>query len=348
LKTVTLRDVAHEAGVSHTVVSSVLRGDRSSNVRVSEATRKRVEEVAGRMRYRPNIAARGLREQRSFLVGLVLREVNLQIAGPLIQGLGAALAEHDYAAAVSVYSDGLFGESREVYRCIERRVDGLIVNAAPSVGEGGGRAWLEGVGRPVVELFGKSLPGVPSLEIDFEADGAAATQHLWQQGHRRIGLLIHDRHVGGGHPTAERFARGYRAAMAAVGADPVVFVHSLASDSAWEEQFVAGAEGLLSRVLSHPGGITGLVCYSDYHAYGILRAARKAGVRIPEDLSIVGHYDLEISRVVSPSVTSLKIAAERIGACAGRMIVDAIDGKAPGSMLLQSALMERESTSSLV
>lgn len=255
---VTIRQVAEEAGVSPATVSRVLTGHRAEVF--PEATRRRIHAAAERLGYRPNMAARSLQMNRSFLIGVLVNASNAAIYADFLRGLQGALSAGNYSPIVFSHGD-CDEQDKCLRRWIDRRIDGLILNAAHDArGEFDLTHFRSFVGPeiPVVEVFGRFVPGVPSINIDNAAIGRAATRHLLDLGHRRIAMLTHERYVlGRGKRTPvhwdawERYL-GYEAAMQAAGLEPLVVTHPISGEVDVIEQFVEGGRGV-ERPAGPPG-----------------------------------------------------------------------------------------------
>lgn len=341
---VTIRDVARAAGVSHPVVSAVLGRNKSSTVRVSEETRARVLEAADTLKYTPSLVGRGLRHNLSYLVGVLVSEVNWMVAVELLRGVQEALLQQQYSMVVQIH-DSLESETQEARQLLQRQVDGMLVNCWAHSGSESARAWPTESGVPRIELLGSFLADCPSAEVDFHADGAAAVRHLLELGHRRIVLLTHSNYRDRRQfPTAASFADGYTEALDEAGLAPLVCSFDLKGVGAWETQCVAAGERMLRHVANHEARPTAVVCFNDYCAFGLLRAAPAAGVRIPEDLSVIGHYDAEMTSLTYPGLTTLRIPMREIGFTAGEMLFSALRGEDVASRKLASSLVLRYST----
>jgi DNA-binding LacI/PurR family transcriptional regulator len=340
---VTIRDVARAVGVSHPVVSAVLGTGTSKSVRVSEATRARVIDAANQLGYTPSIVGRGLRQNLSYLVGVLISEVNWMIAVDLMRGIQESLCEMDYSTAVHIHHSPA-SQAYEGQKLIKRGVDGLLVNwvsGAPQAED----CWLQQSTIPRIELFGNYVPGCASLEVDFKADGAAAVEHLLELGHRRLVLLTHSGYTDPIlSPTAWSFAQGYQEALSRRGLPAPIHTFTLQGVINWDTQSIAAGEAALANLLAQPDPPTAAVCFNDYCAYGMLRAARQANVKVPDQLSVVGHFDTQMAALSLPALTTLRIRTSEIGFAAGEMLLGMIQGKPAESIQFPSELIAREST----
>jgi len=349
---VTRKDIAIHTGLSASTVGMILSG---RGQRYSEATRTRVLEAAEELNYRVDPAARSLRLNRSFLLGVLINAGNTGIAAEFLRGVQNALIDGDYAP--TVFSHGNRDEEAEsLRRCIDRRIDGLVANIAINPhGEAqlARYAALDAHDIPVVEVFGRFLPGVTKVNVDYEAAGRAAARHLIDRGHRRIAMLTHhrytasaDRAAGPHYDAWERYC-GYRECMLEAGLEPVVVTHDLSREIDVDDEFYHGGEVSLRVLLAHPARPTAVICYNDLQAYGLIRAARQQQIDLPRQLSIVGYGDAEVSRITSPALTTLKIPAFEVGRSAAATLLELIEKRTVEDQLIQSKLIVRESTGEL-
>lgn len=344
-----LKDIAKEAGVSIPTVSLILSGKTQE---FNPDTCRRVQRVADKLNYRPNIAARSLQQQKSFLIGVLISDVNALSMSTLLRGVFNALGDTDYSPIVLSHTDKA-EESRCLHRCLERQVDGLIANVAVDAdGMTDTSGYLEAIanGVPVAEIFGRFLVGAPSVNVDFRAAGREAARHLIGRGHRSIAMLTHEHYddartdkTGHSYDAWERY-EGYRQELAEARLDPLVVTHPLPSDIDNVQQFLQGGTEALGRILSERATPTGVVCYNDFEAYGLLEACRLHGINVPRDLSIVGYGDFEVTRIANPGITTLRVPAGNVGLEAIATLMAMIDGNAPESSLLPSELVVRKST----
>lgn len=344
-KTITLQDVAKASGFSKSAVSAALSGNRST-ISLTEETRNKILQAAKKLNYRPNILAKSMSEQRSFLIGLLLSDVNTALATELIRGIQDQAVGHGYAPVV--FSHGNPQQERDNLKtCMDRKVDALIVNAA--VGQAA-RTGREGLAPnvPLVEVLGRQ--SAPWVVLDYRASGRIATQHLLELGHRRIAMLTYDQSLGkpgatnGEHWNAREHFLGYQETMEHAGLTTHVLTHPLLDTArpelAWTDQVAQAAPDMLAGT-DRP---TAVICYDDRQAYGLVRACRGLGLEVPADLSIVGHLDREASELIEPALTSLRVPAAQLGARAAQMCFDLMDDQPVSNTSFEPQLITRGST----
>ncbi|PKV82956.1 LacI family DNA-binding transcriptional regulator [Streptomyces sp. TLI_146] len=323
----TLAEIAREAGVSAPTVSKVLNG-RSD---VAPATRERVEELLRRHGYRRR---RGT--QASPLLELVFHELESAWAMEVIRGVENVARDEGLSIVLSESSGRLTPGQSWVDGVLARRPTGVLL-----VLSGLNRSQQEQLaGRdiPFVVMDPAGDPGqeVPAVGTTNWDGGLAATRHLLHLGHRRIGL------IGGpaGMMCGRARADGYRAAldMAGIAYDP-----ELVREGDFHHE--AGRRFGL-ELLGMPDRPTAVFAGNDLQALGLYEAARERGLRIPEDLSVVGFDDLPLARWVGPPLTTVRQPLTEMAEVAARMVIDLAHGTRPGTLRvdLATSLVERSST----
>jgi DNA-binding LacI/PurR family transcriptional regulator len=327
---ITIDVVAAEAGVSASTVSHVLNG-RARAARISPATRDRVASAASRLGYAPNHAARSLRRQRTGSITVLVWRLSSPLFADIATGVRNVAARRGFQ--VSVIDAGAVDEEVEVraLRYLRTGVsDGVVVatithaNRAPAV-----EALLELVagGTPATLVLDRSpSPTVPALDIDNAGGTELATRHLLTLGHRRIAhFSFADTPLTLDDPRAQAARyRGYLAALAAAGIEP---------DPAW--LFVGGREIEGGRTMAHaflerfPDPATrptAIVAFNDRTAMGALRGFYEAGIRVPEDVAVVGFHDIEAARYTTPALTTIAHPRVELGELAAESLFILLEG----------------------
>lgn len=317
MKTVTLKDVAAAAGVSVPTASRVLNGGGN----VSVETRQRIHEAARRLDFRPNALAQSFALGRSFTVGVLAQKASGNFSTPVITGIIAELSKSDVAVLVYDDEDDIAARPKNLRTLQARRVDGIIV-----VGDGTDVPFpsiSEQFRTPVIHVFGLSDNPVDTciLPDDVQA-GRMAAAHLLGKGRRRIA-----------HVTAMSYSRavqdrlsGFRAELADAGAE-LALSEPLFGDWTIPWGYRAGMELLHRR-----GEFDAVFCGSDYIALGIARAFEQAGVRVPDDVALVG-YDNWSTYSGSPDrfLTSIDPRLNRLGrVAAAALLTDDAGARQPG------------------
>jgi LacI family transcriptional regulator len=311
---VTIKEVARQAGVSVATVSRVFTGHGP----VQEETRRRVLEVASRLRYVPHAAARSLTTNKTGAVGVVLPNLYGEFFSEVIRGIDLTARRSGYHVLVSSsHSDRT--EVEAVLRALRGRVDGLIV-MSPEADAQALEANLPAA-LPVVLLNCRADGSdFASINIDNYGGAFAMTRHLMALGHRRIAFL---RGAPDNYDAGERL-RGYRDALRAAGVDPEDELE-LAGDFSEESGYRAG--GVLLRLAPRP---TAVFAANDSMAIGLLHAFQEAGVRVPEEIAVAGFDDIPIGRFLTPPLTTVRVAIADLGALAIQQLLEALEsGAAP-------------------
>ncbi|MFD4661648.1 LacI family DNA-binding transcriptional regulator [Kitasatospora sp. NPDC058444] len=324
----TLAEIAQEAGVSAPTVSKVLNGRAD----VAPATRERVEELLHRHGYR----RRGGGRPASPLLELVFHELESAWAVEVIRGVENAVREEGLSIVLSESAGRLSPGQSWVDGVLARRPTGVVLvlsdlNRAQ-------RDQLAGRGIPFVVMDPAGDPGqdVPAVGTTNWDGGLAATRHLLDLGHRRIGLI--------GGPARMMCSRaradGYRAAldMAGIPYDPALVREG---DFHHESGRRVGLE-----LLTLPDRPTAVFAGNDLQALGLYEAARELGLRVPEELSVVGFDDLPLARWVGPPLTTVRQPLTEMAETAARLVIDLARGVRPGTLRvdLATSLVERSST----
>ncbi len=289
----TIYDIAERAGVSIATVSRAF----SARTRVAEETRARVFAVAHELGYEPNVSARSLARQSTRVVSAVVPMLTSYFFMEVIRGVQDRLSEIDYD--LLVYASRAPEEvDSQLGRAVQKgRADGLLLCSTPLTGE---RARsLQASGLPVV-LVDSVHPDFDSVSVDNYAGGVTATEHLLGHGHERIALVAPN---PVSVPGAERRA-GYEAALRAAGhaLDPDLVVTS--ADTEQHGYTREAGYAAMQRLLALDRPPDAVFAASDVQALGALRAAREAGLRVPDDLAVIGFDDIRTSAYVGLSTLS--------------------------------------------
>lgn len=313
--TVTIYDVAKVAGVGISTVSRVL----NENANVREETRARVLEAIAALGYKPNLSARNLSRSQVLTVGVVLSYLTSPFQVTVLQGIERFLAQAGIDLTIFSLDSPKRRETLLETLSHGRRCDGLIViSFAPQ------KRFLQRFERyhiPVVVADFQD-EGLPSVFVDNVEGGYLATRHLLQLGHTRIGYILDHTEppngADGNEPGADR-QRGYRQALAEAGID---FDPSLVVESGLHtrERGAAAAEVLLSRTVLP----TAIFAASDMIALGVMENARRKGMRIPEDLAVIGFDDIELASFAG--LTTMRQPMQEMGRTAAEIVTRLMQG----------------------
>lgn len=281
----TLKQIARETGVAISTVSRALNG----HPHVDEQTRRRVQEAADRLGYRPSVAARALRGSGTRTVGVVLPDMMNHFYARTVSVLQDQLEERGFGVVLTVTANDGRREREALDRLGSRQVDGIII--VPTIM----RLPPSPDGVPIIELNRQTSRAVDKVGYDEAAGSQALVDHLVAQGHTQIAYIGGE----GGFTTTRNRIAGFRTALEAANIDAQQDWFLLASHTrAW------GAEAT-RRILDAPAPDrpTAVFAASSEIALGFLTAARHRGLRLPDDLSLVAFGDPDWYEVVTPSIT---------------------------------------------
>ncbi|MFE9110877.1 LacI family DNA-binding transcriptional regulator [Streptomyces collinus] len=324
----TSRDVAQAAGVSQAAVSLVL-GDKWRG-RVSEATAERVREAARDLGYRPNLAARNLRLGRTRTVLLVVPALTTEFFAGVYTGAARVAAEHGFGVVLYPSPEGI-GPARDPFASAQAALDGVIASSMAA----DALTAIRGEALPLVMLDSDpdgSL-GAATVNLDI-ADGVRqATAHLLALGHRRF------LHLAADVPswTFEVRARELAARLSQVPGTSVRTARAPIS--------IEGAQAATQTALSESAARpTAVICDDDKLAAGAYKAARRLGLRIPDDLSVTGLDDLALATAIDPELTTVRLDAELFGERGMGALLAVLEGREPESGDIPVQLVVRSST----
>lgn len=326
----TIADVARLADVSKATVSQVLSGKRP----VSLATRERVEAVIQELGYRPDGLARSLRTRRTQMVALMIPDITNPFYPSLARGLEDGM-EPGYRSFICNTDGRAELEKEFLEEVAQRRADGIVLDSFAIEPD-----WIESVvpgGIPVVRIGTTVIddPGYDTVHADDERGASAATRHLIRRGHTRIAMIQGPAGAGG------KRNEGYRRALEESGAEvnPALVV-----SGDWTRP---GGATAASRLLQLEDPPTGVFCANDLMALGAMDAAGDFGLRVPDDLALVGFDDIDASAMVSPALTTVSNPAYETGLLAGILLRERMTGQyrgEPRTVTLPCELIERDSS----
>src|SRR6202795_1539697 len=319
--TVTMRDVAAASGFSPATVSIVLNSAPLARY-IAAATKKRIEEAAKQLGYRPNAMARFLRSKRSHSIGVMFFDITDPYCTPILRGMENALYQSSY---VPIFTDAHNQKNRfERYleMLLEHHVEALIVVANWLVVDIHLLADVSKRNIPAATICWE-LPGdtVSSVMVDNEMGGRLALEHLYQLGHRRIAFIRGPKMLIDSAPRwrgIQKFAQS-----AGIEIDPALvqqLPESLDPNSSFESGF-RFAEELLQRKKR----FTALMAFDDLTALGAIREITKAGIKVPEQCSVTGVDDVALSALAAPSLTTVRQPMEAMGGLAVNIVMEGIN-----------------------
>jgi LacI family transcriptional regulator len=288
-----IRTVAERANVSIATVSRTINNVPTVNAKMA----KRVWEVIRELNYFPNSQARALVSGRTRLLGLIVSEITNPFFPELIQGFEDIAVENGYEILVSSTNYDPRRMSLCIRRMLERKAEGVAVMTF-------------GIEEPLLEQFaernvplvfvdvGPDRPGISLLKVDYHHGIRQGVQHLAALGHRNIGFITGPARL---HSAQSRLA-AFSKSLTECG---------IAIDQAWiveGDHTLEGGIHAMEKLLETPKMPTAVMCSNDMTAIGVLHKVYRAGLRVPDDLSIIGFDDIQMARVTIPPLTSIQMS----------------------------------------
>lgn len=327
---VSIKDVARAAGVSHSTVSRAL----ADSPLIREETKWRVQRIAAEMGYYPNVAARSLVTKRTWTLGVVVTSIADPFVSEVVRGIEETALKAGYSVLLCQSNAEVEREIAAVRGLREKRVDAVIVSAS-RVGDLYLPLWEE-IQVPVVLVNNEQASQrVHFVASDDAQGGRLAVEYLLSLGHSRIGYIAGP---AANKSSASRL-QGYREALRAAG---------IAPDPRWVSQgngrFEGGGQGLLPLLALSPRP-TAVFCYNDATAIGALHFARQAGVRVPQELSLVGFDDIAVAAYTEPPLTTVAQHKYEMGRRVAEMALELVGGRSVENVILPTTLVIRGSCS---
>jgi len=327
---VTLKAVAQHIGLTPGTVSAVLN-DSPSARSIPQETKNRIHAAAKELNYRPNFFARTLRNKRTYTIGVIAEEIGDSYSSPIISGIEQYLRKRDYFFLTVVHRHDPVLLNRYSQLLSERGVEGIItvdttVQDAPAL--------------PTVAIAGhKKLKGVTNITLDHLRAARLALNHLKEMSHERVAFMK-------GNPVSSD-AKDRWDAICQVAAeigmkiDPELTVQIDTDDPTpmlgypFAKQLLAGKKPF-----------TALFAYNDMSAIGAIRAIQEQGLRVPQDISVMGFDDIPGAAFHTPSLTTVQQPLNRMGEVAAQVLLERIEGKKEYSadIAIEPELVVREST----
>jgi LacI family transcriptional regulator len=325
---VTLEMVAQLAKVSPSTVSRILNGTAI----VSEDKKQAVAKAVAALGFVPNPVARGLAGGRTLSIGVITQAIDSPFYGSALRGIEDALDPRGYSP---LFVSGHWNESAES-RCLEvlrsRRVDGVIV----LTGRLPDQTLTNFAKTTPTVVTGRELKaqGLYSLSFDNFEGGRLATQHLIDQGHRQIAYISGDPE----HPDATERMRGYRFALEQA---DIAYNSGLVVQGEYNELSGLRAVDHLFEDRQH---FTAIFAGNDQMAFGAALGLKRHGLRVPDDVSLIGFDDLPSSVYANPPLTTIHHPAYELGCLAATAILELLAGKLPSMVIPAPRLISRESS----
>ena len=334
----TIKDIARKTGFTHSTVSRALNGSSL----ISEETISIVTKAAREMGYHPSAAARSLKTNQTRALGVVVRNIDDPFFSEVLQGIEDIARERGYSLFISSSMNDLEREQSIVESMREHRVDGIII-CSTSFSASQSRH-LQDYDVPIVVVNNQASEEYRFAISHDDVDGARQiTRHLIELGHDDIAYLGNS---VSGRTNLERLS-GFQKEMAAHGLTirPECLIQVPGGEP------IMGSKGA-EKILSLPNQPSGLVCFNDMMAIGVLRKFQEAGIRVPRDCSVTGFDNISFSEFSNPPLTTFDQPKHFIGAEAAGLVLELLqqkyegNGHNPVNRTLQGKLLVRQSTTS--
>jgi LacI family transcriptional regulator len=333
---VRMKDIARDMGLSTVTISKVLRGHSD----ISDETRKRVLKRMEELHYQPNLAARALITGRTSTIGLVVPDLLHPFFAQIAKAVSAGLRGQGYSLIITSSEEDPDLERQEIEQLLARRVDVMLIASAQWTVESFRRIEERGIPYVLIDRFFVGL-AANFVGVDDEAVGTIATDHLIDQGCRKIA------HIRGPETsTALGRMEGYRRALAARRLTPMP-KHVVSIGSSGDDRGEPGGYEAAKKLLAAKPRPDGIFCFNDPIALGAMRAILDAGLRIPEDIAVVGCGNVLYSDFLRVPLTSVDQDSAAIGKIAAELALALVGAKtpmAPRTELISPKLMIRASS----
>lgn len=327
---VTIYDIARSAGVAKSTVANVLTGKG----KVSEATRERVLQCAREMGYRPNLLARNLSQHKTLTIALVLPTIANPFYPEIIDAVENIVREHEYQTLFcNTHGDFALGR-QQMERLMSRWVDGYIIMGSSMDIADIQRYFQQGVPIVLCDWQENESPvQIPQISVDFYRAGQLAAEHLLDLGHRSIAVIYDE-------PQQTLRLEGFQSVLQAAGI--TLPAELIPRGNSTLESGYAATKRLLARS-EHP---TAIFATNDWMALGAIEAVLDEGLRVPQDISIIGLDDIVVSAHLRPPLTTIAIPKSQLAKEATELLLGQIDGNQDMivSRLVEPYLVLRRST----
>jgi len=313
---VTLKDIAERAGVTAATVSMVI----NSKPNISETTRKKVLKIAKELNYYPNVIARGLATRKSNAIGVIVPNLASSFVVRILQGIKSTNRDVDYTVQLFDTIGQKENESQLFQRLArERRIDGVILISSSVTDEE--LAVFRDESVPCV-IVARRCDALDSVFVNNMTGSQDAAEYLISKGHATIACVVCNKK---NLPTAER-VDGFKAGLSKKG---VAFDPGLMFEV--DDDTMEAGIAISGKIFSHTPRISAVfVPAGDMVAIGIVKEAKKKGMVLPRDLSVVGYDDLPAAEVVEPMLTTVRQPKLEMGDYAINMLVDKLEGRESG------------------
>jgi DNA-binding LacI/PurR family transcriptional regulator len=327
---VTIYDIAKTAGVAKSTVANALTGKG----KVSEATRQRVLQCARDMGYRPNVLARHLSQRKTHTIALVLPTIANPFYPEIIEAIENIFRGYEYQTLFcNTHRDSALGR-QQMERLLSRWVDGYIIMGGSMDIADIAPYFQQGIPIALCDWQENESPvGIPQVSVDFYRAGQLAAEHLLALGHRHIAVIFDE-------PKQTLRLQGFKSVLQA--ADIPLPPELIQRGDSTLESGCAAAKNLLARP-EHP---TAIFATTDWMALGAMEVILDEGLRVPQDISIIGLDDIVVSAHLRPPLTTIAVSKSQLAQEATELLIDQIERKKDPSVsrLVEPYLVIRQST----
>jgi len=338
----TIKDVAKAAGCSVSAVSLVLNGKGNS---IPQSTQQRIKQTAKWLNYKPNASARTMVTKKSNIIGLIVPDVSNQFFAELVRYIQTELNSYGYDVILCNSEDRAESDLRYINFLASRNIDGLIITpGAQSLEEKNQKKYIEALEQTGVPylFLDRYISGYSTrVAVDNAHSSYKAIKHFIKNGHTKIGVITGPLVLN----SSRNRLKGVKDALAESGLtldDNNLFVGNYDLESGRR-----GAEKLFKN------DITAIFAFSDVQAYGVMQRAKEEGIKIPDDLSLIGFDDIFYSSLLDVPLTTMRQPIKQLAEESCKNIVKMIDGAQKGSeeqlehSVLVAELIERNSVKNI-
>jgi len=336
MKKLTMKDIAKKAGVSKATVSRVINNTKP----VSREIRKKVEKVVDQYNYKPSSVARSLAKSETKVIGLIIPDISNSFYSVLVEGISHTAHSKGYNVFLcNTFRDHDL-EIEFLHLLAEKEVDGIILTTFHTTKEQ--KDFIKKFHKPMVtvnrEFIGENLPRVPNIDIDNFQAAYDAVGYLIKTGHKKIGIIRAEQQ----DKTCIDRLNAYR---------QVLEDHDMVINEGYvvghDFHFESGYEGMM-KILRNEEQPDAMFCISDELATGAIRAINDFGLKVPEDISVIGFDDIPLAKRFIPSITTVSQPIFEMGKAATDMIIkmlkDECKRETIEDVILDYHLVTREST----
>jgi LacI family transcriptional regulator len=339
---VTLKDIAKELGVSVNTVSRALR-DMSD---ISKETKTSVKQIADKLCYRRNISASYLRTKKSHIIGVVVPDICNPVFSGIFKGIELVCKKNGYNVMLGNSNENAVEEMSFISSMNDHGVDGILL--IPSMKNSNIIRYMNKASIPFV-ILGRKFPDISTnLVVNDDAlGGYLAAEHLYKIGHKEFIYLAGPMYISSSNERCTGFSSFLKEQSLP---DNALQVYECDGTKTGGYQIMK--EVLTKNDLAGKSHATAIFCFSDYVACGVYAALSESGIHIPDDISVIGYDNNDLSDIMSPALTTIDLYKFRLGHCAAELILDLLNNptsKSSGQInqvIIPPSLIVRQSTAS--